>query len=144
MAEDGMLYMTDGWSDVYKIDVRDGKKGRILWKMDPTVDRSTAWIPSNRGVVLYANQVISITTDGRVLATDKETGKVLWDKDVKLADTDTFTGAPLLIKDMIIIPGSGADIGGACWPPPAPSKDSQSTVPPHSHPPPRPPPHYAP
>ena len=24
LVEDGMLYMTDGWSDVYKIDVRDG------------------------------------------------------------------------------------------------------------------------
>src|SRR5262249_57864737 len=93
IAEDGFLYMTDGWSAVYKIDARDGKKGRILWKMDPTVDRSTAWIPSNRGVALYGNQVISLTTDGRVIATDKETGKVLWDKDVKLADTDTFTGA---------------------------------------------------
>jgi len=115
LVEDGMLYMTDGWSDVYKIDVRDGKKGRILWKMDPTVDRSTAWIPSNRGVVLYANQVISLTTDARVIASDKETGKVLWDKDVKVGDTDTFTGAPLLVKDMIIIPGSGADIGGRCW-----------------------------
>jgi alcohol dehydrogenase (cytochrome c) len=115
LVEDGILYMTDGWSDVYKIDVRDGKKGRILWKMDPSVDRSTVWLPSNRGVVLYANQVISITTDARVIATDKETGKVLWDKSVKVADTDTFTGAPLLIKDMIIIPGSGADIGGRCW-----------------------------
>ena len=31
IAEDGILYATDGWSDVYKIDVRDGKKGRILW-----------------------------------------------------------------------------------------------------------------
>src|SRR5260370_38385024 len=91
--------------------------------MDPTVDRSTAWIPSNRGVALYANQVISLTTDGRVLATDKETGKVLWDKDVKLADTDTFTGAPLLIKDMIIIPGSGADIGGPGLSPPAASRN---------------------
>jgi alcohol dehydrogenase (cytochrome c) len=27
LAEDGFLYMTDGWDDVYKIDVRDGKKG---------------------------------------------------------------------------------------------------------------------
>src|SRR5260370_33140094 len=93
LVEDGMLYMTDGWSDVYKIDVRDGKKGRILWKMDPTVDRSTAWIPSNPGVVLYANQVISSTTDATVIASDRETGKALWDKDVKVADTDTFTGA---------------------------------------------------
>jgi alcohol dehydrogenase (cytochrome c) len=29
LVEDGFLYMTDGWNDVYKIDARDGKKGRI-------------------------------------------------------------------------------------------------------------------
>ena len=115
LVEDGMLYMTDGWSDVYKIDARDGKKGRIVWKMDPSVDKSTVWLPSNRGVALYGNQVISLTTDGRVIATDKETGKVLWDKNYQVADTDVFTGAPLVVKDMIIVPGSGADIGGRCW-----------------------------
>lgn len=115
LVEDGMLYMTDGWSDVYKIDVRDGKKGRILWKMDPTVDRSTVWLPTNRGVALYGNEVISLTTDERVIATDKETGKVLWDKNVKVADVDNFTGAPLLVKDMVILPSSGGDIGARSW-----------------------------
>src|SRR5207244_931133 len=115
LVEDGMLYMTDGWSEVYKIDVRDGKKGRILWKMDPTVDRSTVWLPTNRGVALYGNQVISLTTDGRVISTDKETGKVLWDKLVRVADVDNFTGAPLLVKDMIILPSSGGDIGARSW-----------------------------
>ena len=115
LAEDGFLYMTDGWSDVYKIDVRDGKKGRIVWKMDPGVDKSTVWLPSNRGVALYGNQVISVTTDGRVISTDKDTGKVLWDNNYRVSDTDSFTGAPLLVKDMIIVPGSGGDIGGRCW-----------------------------
>ena len=41
LVEDGMLYTTDGWNDVYKVDMRDGKKGRIVWKMDPGVDKST-------------------------------------------------------------------------------------------------------
>src|SRR5438067_7224118 len=91
LVEDGFLYMTDGWDDVYKIDVRDGKKGRIVWKMDPAVDKSTVWLPSNRGVALYGNQVIVLTTDGRVIAMDKDTGKVLWDKLVRVADVDNFT-----------------------------------------------------
>ena len=115
LVEDGMLYTTDGWNDVYKVDMRDGKKGRIVWKMDPGVDKSTVWAPSNRGVALYGNQVIELTTDGRVISMDKETGKVLWDKDYKIANTDLFTSAPLIVKDMMIVPGSGADIGRRCW-----------------------------
>ena len=115
LVEDGFLYMTDGWDDVYKIDAHDGKKARIVWKMDPGVDKSTVWLPSNRGVALYGNQVIVLTTDGRVIAMDKDTGKVLWDKNYQVANTDVFTSAPLIVKDMIIVPGSGADIGGRCW-----------------------------
>src|SRR5260370_7199324 len=75
MAEDGILYATDGWSDVYKIDVRDGKKGRILWKMDPTVDRSTAGIPSNRGVALYPTHVTSLPTNRKLTPPHTETRK---------------------------------------------------------------------
>jgi alcohol dehydrogenase (cytochrome c) len=115
LVEDGFMYMTDGWDDVYKIDVRDGKKGRIVWKMDPGVDKSTVWLPSNRGVALYGNQVIVLTTDGRVIWIDKDTGKVLRDKNYQVATTDVFTSAPLVVKDMILVPGSGADIGGRCW-----------------------------
>jgi|SRR6516162_7269686 alcohol dehydrogenase (cytochrome c) len=83
--------------------------------MDPGVDKSTTWNPANRGVTLYGNEVIVLTTDGRGIAIDKDTGKILWDKDYKIADTDLFTSAPLVVKDMIIVPGSGADIGGRCW-----------------------------
>ena len=35
LVEDGFMYVTDVWSVVYKIDVRSGTAGRILWKMDP-------------------------------------------------------------------------------------------------------------
>src|SRR5258707_6769965 len=35
LVEDGFMYMTDAWSVVYKIDVRSGNVGRIVWRMDP-------------------------------------------------------------------------------------------------------------
>src|SRR5260221_12880661 len=35
LVDDGFMYMTDVWGVVYKIDVRSGTTGRILWKMDP-------------------------------------------------------------------------------------------------------------
>ena len=37
----------------------------------------------DRGVALWGNLVISVTGyDGRVIATDKETGRVVWDKNL--------------------------------------------------------------
>ena len=55
------MYVPDSWGTVYKIDVRDGKQGRIVWVMDPGINKADVWIPSNRGVALYKNMVISVT-----------------------------------------------------------------------------------
>ena len=58
--------MSDGWGAVYKIDVRSGTQGRILWKMDPGQEK----YGRIRGVALWGNLVISTTgKDGRVIAT---------------------------------------------------------------------------
>ena len=80
LVEDGFMYMADGWGVVYKIDVRSGTAGRIVWKMDPGQEK----LDRNRGVALWGNLVISVTGyDGRVIATDKETGKIVWDKNLR-------------------------------------------------------------
>jgi alcohol dehydrogenase (cytochrome c) len=34
IAENGMLYVTDGWGSVYKLDTRGGQ-GKLLWKNGP-------------------------------------------------------------------------------------------------------------
>ncbi len=39
LVEDGFLYVTDSWNVLYKIDVRSGDVGRIVWRMDPKQDR---------------------------------------------------------------------------------------------------------
>ena len=112
LVEDGFMYMVDGWGVVYKIDVRSGKAGRIVWKMDPGQEK----LDRNRGVALWGNLVISITGyDGRVIATDKETGKVVWDKNLRDQPDLELTAAPLALKDSIIIGGSGGDRGVRNW-----------------------------
>src|ERR1700728_2877954 len=84
IVEDGMMYVTDGWGRVYKIDVTSGTQGKIIWKMDPGVDR--AWAGdvaccgiNNRGVALWKDKVISVTLDGRLIAMKKDTGEPVWD-----------------------------------------------------------------
>ena len=54
LVEDGFMYMADGWGVVYKIDVRDGKAGRIVWKMDPGQERLTAIAAWRCGEILLS------------------------------------------------------------------------------------------
>lgn len=120
IAEDGFLYVTDGWGSVYKIDARGGR-GQLVWKMDPKTDRDWAGAVAccgvnNRGVALWGNQVISHTLDGRLIATNKETGEVVWQRQV--ADPDKgegLTGAPLVVKDLAITGMAGGEYGVRGW-----------------------------
>jgi alcohol dehydrogenase (cytochrome c) len=114
LVDDGAMYVVDGWGAVYRIDVKDPTKaGKIAWVMDPGVNKEDLFLPSNRGVVLYKNFVISVTGDCKVLWTNRETGEVA--KTVKFDDLKTshctLTAAPLLINDKVIVPGSGGDQG---------------------------------
>ena len=77
LAEDGFLYIVDQWGVVYKIDVRSGDMGRIVWRMDPGQEKLPL---SNRGAALWGNLVISTANyPARVIATDKDNGKVVWE-----------------------------------------------------------------
>ena len=112
LVDDGMMYVTDVWGVVYKIDVRSGTAGRVLWKMDPGQQKPDR----NRGVALWGNLVISVAgLDARVIATDKESGQVVWDK--KLGDQPDLelTAAPLALRDSILIGASGGDNGVRDW-----------------------------
>jgi alcohol dehydrogenase (cytochrome c) len=119
LAEDGYLYITDGWGSVYKLDVR--QNGKLVWKMDPETDREwaagvTCCGVDNRGVALWRDKVISHSLDGRLIITNKETGEI--EKEIPVADpaiSETLTVAPLVIKDKVITGVSGADYGIRGW-----------------------------
>ena len=115
LVEDGFMYMADSSGIVTKIDVRSGTAGPILWKMDPGQGKPDR----DRGVALWGNLVISVTGyDGRVIATDKETGRVVWDKnllDAREKGLTELSAAPLALKDLILVPASGGDHGTRSW-----------------------------
>src|SRR5262245_4082379 len=112
LLDNGFMYITDVWGVVYKIDVRDGREGKVLWKMDPGQQKPDR----NRGVALWNNLVISVTGyDGRIIATDAETGQVVWDKKHGDQRDLEFSAAPLALKDTILIPASGGDNGVRNW-----------------------------
>jgi alcohol dehydrogenase (cytochrome c) len=113
LVEDGFLYTTDSWGVLYKIDVRSGDLGRIVWRMDPKQERQLR----NRGAALWGNLVITGAgiSPARIIATDKDTGKVVWETAFPDTPDVTFTSAPLAIKDKIIIGAANGDQGVRDW-----------------------------
>jgi len=80
--------------------------------MDPGQEQ----IERNRGVALWGNLVISTTgRDARVIATDKESGKIVWDKNLRDQPDLTLNAAPLALKDAILVGASGGDQGVRDW-----------------------------
>src|SRR6267154_2575146 len=67
--------------------------------------------PYNRGIALGDGKLFVGTVDGRLIALDMKTGKPEWD--TKLVDskklTVGFTGAPLVVKDTVIIGSQGGE-----------------------------------
>jgi alcohol dehydrogenase (cytochrome c) len=110
LAEDGFLYLTDQWGVLYKIDGRSGDAGRIVWRMDPGQEK----VPlANRGAALWGNLGITVANyPPRMIATDKDTGKVAWETNLGDGQADLqLTAAPLAVKDKIILGAAGGDRG---------------------------------
>jgi len=116
-----------------QIDVRSGDAGRIVWRMDPKQEKFPL---SNRGAALWGNLVISVASyPARVIATDKETGKVEWETNIDDKQVDLqITAAPLAVKDKILVGAAGGDRGvrdssPASMPRPASSRGANYVVP---------------
>ena len=113
IVADGVIYVSTAWSIVRAYDARSGKE---LWAYDPAVPRDTlvkaCCDAVNRGVALWKGRVYVGTLDGRLVALDAATGKPAWSVQTTDPATKlTITGAPRIVKDMVIIGNGGADMG---------------------------------
>jgi len=113
LVEDGFLYITDGWGVLYKIDVTSGDVGRVVWRMEPKQEQQA----TNRGAALWGNLVITTANyPARVIATDKISGKVVWETNMMFGEPELrLTSAPLAIKDKLIVGAAGGDRGVRDW-----------------------------
>ena len=113
LVDDGAMYIVDGWGAVYRVDVTNPANAKIVWIMDPAVNKPDMFLATNRGVALYKNFVISVTGDCRVLYTNRDTGELV--KTIKFDDLKTskcfLSSAPLVIGDKVVVGGSGGDQG---------------------------------
>jgi quinohemoprotein ethanol dehydrogenase len=114
LVVDGIMYVTASWSVVHAIDARTGKQ---LWSYDPKVDKEKGYKGCcdvvNRGVALWKGKVFVGVYDGRLVALDAVSGKVVWEKDT-LIDKEhsyTITGAPRVFNGKVVIGNGGAEYG---------------------------------
>ncbi len=107
----GVMFATAA-NDVYALDARTGRQ---LWRYSRPVSSGLlddAASHKNRGVALWQNSVFIETDDAHLVALDARSGNPLWD--VQYADKTKHygaTGAPLVVKDEVIVGTSGGDSG---------------------------------
>lgn len=111
LMHDGVLYVSTAWSMVKAYDARTGA---LKWSYDPQVPRAklvdVCCDAVNRGVALYGDKVFVATLDGRLVALDQKTGKVVWSKlTIPEGSHMAITGAPRIVKGRVLIGSAGAE-----------------------------------
>jgi quinohemoprotein ethanol dehydrogenase len=114
---DGVMYATGTFSVVFAIDARTGRE---LWRWDPGIVRGGLQAggpvyccgPVNRGVAVYNGKVYAGLLDGRLVALDAATGRLVWVRQTTPVGSDyAITQAPRVVKGKVIIGNSGAEYG---------------------------------
>jgi quinohemoprotein ethanol dehydrogenase len=111
LMHDGTLFVSTAWS---MVKAYDAATGQPKWTYDPKVPRDTlaraCCDAVNRGVALYGDKLYVGTLDGRLVALDQATGRVVWEKVVVPNQTDySITGAPRIVKGRVLIGSGGAE-----------------------------------
>jgi quinohemoprotein ethanol dehydrogenase len=113
LVVDGVMYLTSAWSKVIAL---NAKTGAPLWVYDPRVPGKAAINACcdvvNRGAAAWKGRIYSGTLDGRLIALDAATGKLVWEvMTVPEGGRYTITGAPRVVKGMVLIGNGGAENG---------------------------------
>ena len=107
----GIMYMT-GSNDAFALNAQTGE---VLWHYSrPTsrglIDDASGHI--NRGVAISGTRLFMETDNAHLLCLDNRSGDLIWD--IAYADWNKnygATGAPLLLKDKVLVATSGGDDG---------------------------------
>ena len=107
----GVMFVTSA-NDTYALDARTG---RVIWHhvwpiSEGLIDDASGHL--SRGVAVWHSRVYRQTDNAHLLCLDARSGNLLWD--VAYADWNRnygATGAPLVVKDKVIVGTSGGDDG---------------------------------
>ncbi|AUW60628.1 PQQ-dependent dehydrogenase, methanol/ethanol family (plasmid) [Sphingobium sp. SCG-1] len=111
LVYDGTIYVTGSYSRLFAFDARTGEE-----KWEYTARLPDGIMPCcdvvNRGAAIYGDKIIFGTLDARLVALNRITGKVIWNK--KIADYAagfSFTAAPMIVNGKVITGNSGGEFG---------------------------------
>ena len=114
LVADSRMYVTTSQNVALAFDLRTRAE---LWRYEHKLGTVRFCCgPSNRGAALGHGLVYMATLDAHVVALDAATGAVRWD--VTAADGASgysFTMAPLVIDDLVIVGSSGGEFGTRGW-----------------------------
>ncbi|HEX4783568.1 MAG TPA: PQQ-dependent dehydrogenase, methanol/ethanol family [Candidatus Sulfotelmatobacter sp.] len=116
LVVDNTLYMVTPFPN-YLIALDLTKPGYPMkWKFEPNPDQRSVGIACcdvvNRGASYADGKIIYNTLDANTVAVDAKSGQLVWK--TKVGDTDlgeTITMAPIVVKDVVLVGDSGAELG---------------------------------
>jgi alcohol dehydrogenase (cytochrome c) len=111
LVVDGVMYVAGSPGDVAAFDARSGLP---IWRFHRKQDIKNPYQinPFNKGLAVLDGRVFFGTLDNNLIALDAHNGRELWEKRINdTMDGFTITGAPLALKDKIIVGLSGGEMG---------------------------------
>ncbi len=110
LVADGVMYITSPGNRVFAIDAATGKE---IWHYYYALPKEMGLIygPWNRGVALGDGLVFMGTVDNHLVALNSKTGKEAWNVDIESMKQCgcNITGAPLVVKDKVLVGVTGGD-----------------------------------
>src|SRR2546426_994531 len=104
---DGNMYVSTNPSTVWKLNATTGER---IWAYVPKMDDaivSRSFFGHTRGLAIGDGRVYMGLADGRLVALDEGTGKVIWDRQIVNSKKDTagFSGAATFVNANLLVMG---------------------------------------
>jgi alcohol dehydrogenase (cytochrome c) len=111
LVVDGVMYTVLAPNHVVAL---DASNGRLFWMYSPRLSPLARVCCGrvNRGLAILGDTLFMGTIDGHLLAIDAKSGKPIWDVTISKPELGySFTMAPLVVKDKVIMGPAGGEYG---------------------------------
>jgi len=111
LVVDGVMYTVLAPNHIVAL---DAATGRLFWMYSPRLSPLARVCCGrvNRGLAILGDTLFMGTIDGRLIAVDAKNGRPIWEGSVSKPELGySFTMAPLVVKDKVIVGPAGGEYG---------------------------------